>query len=192
MKPQLLILFLSLCAFAQAQTQAEGQAQPAARRSATVRYQPPMDADLAVESAQVDYFRTELKMLKTEFESKNPSGIVLHERNLVELMRFETQSMEDKVEGEKVQRERRKQNPPSSDGNAAQAGETARPQRDPFADPETPSEQRLEQMRLTLGLFDRHAFDPGNPDQAKRDFAKLDAFLQILEADLADLKRIKG
>ncbi|MEI6409829.1 MAG: hypothetical protein WCR52_10630 [Bacteroidota bacterium] len=187
MKLSLLLAFLSLSLYAQAQAQSDAQAT--AGRRETVRYKSPLDADLNIKTAQVEYFSTELKMLKTAFDKNESSRIVLGERNLVAQMRYETQAMEDKVDGEKVQRERRAQ---AGSGNAVQAGETARPKRDPFADPETVSEQRLEQMRMTLAAFERHSFDPANPEAAKRDFAKLDAFLQILEAELAELKKIKG
>jgi len=187
MKLSILLVFSCLAISTQALSQTDAQAT--AGRRETVRYKSPLDADLNIKTAQVEYFSTELKMLKTAFDKNESSRIVLGERNLVAQMRFETQAMEDKVDGEKVQRERRAQ---TGSGNAVPAGETARPKRDPFADPETVAEQRLEQMRMTLAAFDRHAFDPGNPEAAKRDFAKLDAFLQILEAELADLKKIKG
>lgn len=187
MKLPLLLAFS--CLTISTQTQAQTDGQPAAGRAETVRYKSPLDADLNIKTAQVEYFSTELKMLKTAFDNKESSRIVLGERNLVAQMRYETQAMEDKVAGDKVQRERRSK---ASSGAVEQAGEMTRPQRDPFADAETVSEQRLEQMRMTLAAFDRHAFDPGNADAGKRDFAKLDAFLQILEAELAELKKIKG
>jgi hypothetical protein len=187
MKLPLLLAFSCLTIFTQVQAQTD--AQPAAGRAETVRFKSPLDADLNIKMAQVEYFSTELKMLKASFDNKEISRIVLGERNLVAQMRYETQALEDKVAGDKVQRERRSK---ASSGTVEQAGETARPVRDPFADPETVSEQRLEQMRMTLAAFERHSFDPGNPESAKHDFAKLDAFLQMLEAELADLKKIKG
>lgn len=187
MKLPLLLAFT--CLTISTQVQAQTDAQPAAGRAETVRYKSPLDADLNIKAAQVEYFSTELKMLKTAFDKNESSRVVLGERNLVAQMRYETEAMEEKVAGEKVQRERRSK---AGSGTVEQAGDVARPKRDPFADPETISEQRLEQMRITLANFDRHAFDPGNPDAAKRDFAKLDAFLQILEAELAELKKIKG
>jgi hypothetical protein len=67
-----------------------------------------------------------------------------------------------------------------------------RPKRDPLADPETPTEKHLEQMHYIMAAFQKHAFDPSKPDDAARDFAKLDEFVKIMQEDLEDLKKVQS
>lgn len=166
--------------------QAQDNAQPAPT-SREVRYKSPLDEDLAKESFEVDYFAKHLARLKDAFDKKEMSNIVANEKVILESMRMETQQMEDKVAGEKVQAELRK-NAASGTPSTAK-GE--RPKRDPFADAETVSEKRLETMRYTMGAFERHSFDPANPAQAAKDFVKLDEFLKIMQDELGELKKVR-
>lgn len=47
---------------------------------------------------------------------------------------------------------------------------------------------RLKKMSETLAAFDGHAFDPAQPEAAKRDFAALDAFLKWMQEALREKK----
>jgi len=164
-----------------------GQENPAnAAPSREVRYKSPLDADIAKETYEVEHFAKNLGLLKSAFEKQDISGIVANERAILEAMRMETQQLEDKVAGDKIQAERRAK---ASAGEPLPGGAAQRPKRDPFAEAETTSEQRLETMRYTMLAFERHAFDPGKPEDAARDFAKLDAFLKVMQEELADLKK---
>ncbi len=50
---------------------------------------------------------------------------------------------------------------------------------------------RLEKTTHILGSFEGHAFDPAQPEIAVGDFAKLDAFLEVMQEALAELKKAK-
>jgi hypothetical protein len=169
-----------------ANLQAQESAQASIDRK--IQYKSPLDEDLAKKQFEVEYFTKHLEMLKIAFASRDASNIVANESILLGAMRIELQQMQDKVDGEKIQSERRKH---ASDGNLSMAAPAERPKTDPLADPETPSEKRLESMRYVMGAFQRHAFDPGKPEEAKRDFAKLDEFVNIMQEDLAELKKVQ-
>jgi hypothetical protein len=55
----------------------------------------------------------------------------------------------------------------------------------------TSDRSRLEAMRRTLVAFDGHAFDPGKPENADRDFAMLDNVLVLMQEALAEIKSRK-
>lgn len=55
--------------------------------------------------------------------------------------------------------------------------------------PSVDTQARLEQMNKTMEAFEAHTFHTLTGEAAARDFALLDAFLQIMKAELAELKR---
>lgn len=46
------------------------------------------------------------------------------------------------------------------------------------------AQTRLATMNQMMADFESHAFDPGKPEAAARDFAKLDDFLAMMQAEL--------
>lgn len=54
--------------------------------------------------------------------------------------------------------------------------------------PSADTQSRLEKMNQILSAFDGHTFHAISSETAARDFALLDAFLQIMQAEFAELK----
>jgi hypothetical protein len=158
-------------------------------RRATVQQMSPADADLYKETNEVESFARNLAALKTAFAEKNTSRITAYEAYILRGMRDETDQMTAKANAEAAQKERRKLAGAGQIISATTPAET--PARDPFAEATTPTEIRLESMTYTMAAFERHAFDPGQPEAAARDFAKLDAFLKIMQEDLDELKKAR-
>ena len=50
------------------------------------------------------------------------------------------------------------------------------------------TKSRLKKMSETLTTFDGHAFNPAQPEAAKRDFASLDAFLKMMQEAIQEKK----
>lgn len=146
-----------------------------------------VDANLQKESEEVATFARKLAALKTAFAEKDASRTVAYEAYLVNAMRRETEQMSAKATTESAQTERRKSAASGQITPAARPEDA--PPRDPFAEATTPTEIRLEKMTYTLAAFERHAFNPAEAEAAARDFAKLDAFLTIMEDELAELKK---
>lgn len=150
----------------------------------------PVDANLQKETSEVESFARNLAALKAAYANKDASKTIAYEAYVLRGMRDETDQMIERAAAESAQAEHRK-NASSGQITGAIPVENA-PARDPFAEATTPTEIRLEKMQYTLAAFERHSFDPGQPEAAARDFAKLDAFLAILQEELAELKKIKG
>lgn len=56
------------------------------------------------------------------------------------------------------------------------------------SNPSVDTQARLEQMNKTMEAFEAHTFHTITAEAATRDFALLDAFLKILQTELAELK----
>jgi hypothetical protein len=186
MKNAILLLAFGMCAipaFSQINQAPDAAAAPS---DGLVRYKSALDANLETEAFEVEYFGKTLASLKSAFAANDPKATQSCEKSLVDAMRQEISQMEEKVASEAAQRARRAR---ANSGVAEPAGATPKPKYDPFAEAETDSEKRLETMRYTLGAFERHAFNPAKPEEAQRDFARLDAFLKAMEEELAALKQ---
>ncbi|MFM9949413.1 MAG: hypothetical protein ACKV1O_15865 [Saprospiraceae bacterium] len=158
----------------------------------------PADADLLKETNEVANFARKLAALKTAFVEKNMSQIVANEAYILLGMREEIDQMTAKAMTAAAQVERRKTATSGQITPAAKPEEapdfvisSGKPSRDPFAEATTPTEIRLEKMTYTMAAFERHAFDPAQPEAAAKDFARLDAFLSIMQEELGELKKLK-
>jgi hypothetical protein len=150
------------------------------------RYVSPALLNLQHEESEVAYYSHHLKLLKAAFAEKNISEIIVHESAVVMALRNEVDQLSLKIAANSAQMERRKL---AGSGTITQAAKPEEaPARDPFAEASTPDEARYETMSYTLAAFDRHAFDPGRPEDAARDFEKLDKVQKIMEEALAELK----
>ncbi len=170
-----LFLICFFCNALLAQTDANGTVR-------SERYVSPADASLRQDIAEVDYFASQLEQLKAAYAANNVSAMIVRESAVIMALRNEINQLELKLAENTVQAERRK-SAGSGQINAA-IPSTEAPARDPFAEATTPDEIRFETMKNTLAAFERHSFDPGKPDDAARDFAKLDNVLKIMREAL--------
>lgn len=164
-----------------AQAQADVTAPRPTKQSLT-----PAEASLLDETSDVAAFARKLELLKIAFAEKDASRIVAYEAYVLSAMRQKTDQIAARSVLEAAQTERRKS---ASSGQITPPAKVEEaPARDPFAEAVTNTEIRLEKMQMILASFERHAFDPAQPEAAKRDFAKLDEFLQLMRDDLARLQ----
>jgi hypothetical protein len=175
------ILLVSLFFAQAAVAQADVTAPRVTKQSLT-----PAQATLLDETSEVEAFARKLELLKIAFAEKDPSRIVAYEAYVLSAMRQETDQLSARVVMDAAQTERRKTAAGGQITPPAKIEEA--PARDPFAEASTPTEARLEKMQMILASFERHAFDPAQPEAAARDFAKLDEFLQMMREDLARLQ----
>lgn len=153
------------------------------------RYISPLDANLHQEEVEVEYFAHQLSQLKDAFADNNSSNIVVRESAVLMALRNEINQLELRLASDAAQAERRKT---ASNGTmTTESSANQAPARDPLADATTPDEVRFETFQYTLAAFERHSFDPGKPEEAARDFAKLDNVLKIMQDALAELKAIR-
>lgn len=179
-----LCIFCCLAFGATAQTEAS-----TALTISNDRFVSPVDANVQQETVEVEYFAHQLAQLKEAYAANNFSNIAVRESAVLMALRNEINQLELKVASDAAQTERRKS---ASSGQLTRAASPAEaPARDPLADATTPDEVRLETMQYTLAAFERHAFDPSKPEDAARDFAKLDNILKIMQEALAELKAIR-
>ncbi|MBL7826993.1 MAG: hypothetical protein JNJ57_10210 [Saprospiraceae bacterium] len=177
----LLSIFFICITFSTAQTDGQGSVAPR-------QYLSPLEVKLEQEESEVQYYKKWLGELKAAYQAKDMGKVASYESAVLMSLRNEINQLELKIDSEAAQTERRKSaysgqlTPVSSPDEA--------PARDPLAEAVTPDEIRLETMKYTLAAFDRHAFDPGTPEVAARDFAKLDKIQVIMEEALAELKAI--
>ena len=165
------------------------QTDSAPTERSTMQSLSPVDANLVKETNEVESFARKLASLKTAFAEKDASRIIAYEAYILRGMRDETDQMTAKAAAESAQAERRKS---ASSGQITPAAKPEdAPARDPFAEATTPTEIRLEKMTYTMAAFERHTFNPAQPEVAARDFAKLDEFLKIMQDELEDLKKVK-
>lgn len=150
------------------------------------RYVSPALLSLQQEEAEVIYFEQQLKQLKAAFAANKQGEVIVRESAVVMALRTEVDQLSLKLAADAAQTERRKSASSGAITRAASPDEA--PARDPFADATTPDEINYETMVYTLGAFERHAFDPSKPEEAARDFAKLDKILKIMQDSLAALK----
>jgi hypothetical protein len=145
------------------------------------------DAYLQQRANEVTAFAEHLASLKAAYQ-QNDARVMNAERvYLMNAMRREIDQMDQKALAEAARAERRKS---ASAGQLTPPAKTEEaPKRDPFADATTPAEINLEKMQYTLAAFGRQSFEPGQPEKAAQDFAKLDEFLKIIQADFDALKR---
>lgn len=155
----------------------------------TVQQFSPEAANLHQETIEVEGFSRNLTSLKTAFAEKDAGKIVAYEAYILRGMRTETDQMIAKAALESAQAERRKSATSGQITPPAKPEEA--PARDPFAEATTPTEIRLEKMTYIMAAFERHAFDPAQPQAAARDFAKLDEFLKMMQEALTELKQTK-
>lgn len=146
----------------------------------------PEEAELQQEAVEVQYYAQQLANLKAAYAAKDDGKIAVYESAVLMSMRNEINQLDLKIATHAAQAERRKL---AGSGQLTQAATPEEaPRRDPLADATTPDEIRFETLTYTLAAFDRHAFDPSRPEDAAKDFAKLDAVLKIMEDALAELK----
>ncbi len=146
----------------------------------------PEETLLRQETAEVQYYAQQLANLKAAFAAKDNGKIAVYESAVLMSLRNEINQLDLKLATHAAQAERRKL---ASSGQITQAATAEEaPRRDPLADATTPDEIRFEALAYTLAAFDRHAFDPSRPEDAAKDFEKLDAVLKIMEEALAELK----
>lgn len=169
------------------QAQQDGTATP--RRAATVKYQSPLDANLELRQMRIDQFTLYLDLLKKAYSDQDVKKLNTCQRQLLEIMRTEVFELEEKTAGDKIQAERRLQN---GNGEATPGGEAPRPKRDLLAEPQTPSEKRLESMRLIMASFERHGYDFSKPQDAERDFNKMADFLRYMQMELTELRELRN
>jgi hypothetical protein len=150
------------------------------------RHVSPADVSMRQEAAEVEYFGLQLSLLKQAFEAKNASNIVVRESAVLMALRNEINQLELKLSADAAQTERRKTASSGQISAPANLGEA--PARDPLADAVTPDEKRFETFQYTLAAFERHSFDPSKPEEAARDFAKLDKVLKVMQEALAELQ----
>ena len=149
----------------------------------------PADASLQQDEAEVAYFAHQLALLREAYAANNASTLVLHESAVLMALRNEINQLELKLSTQAAQAERRKS---ASSGQLTQAAKPEEaPVRDPLADATTPDEIRFETMQYTLAAFERHSFDPSKPQDAARDFAKLESVLKIMREALAESKVVR-
>lgn len=150
------------------------------------RYVSPVDLNLNQETVEVEYYAKQLSLLKEAYAAKDAGKIAVYESAVLMCLRTEINQLELKLASETAQNERRKSaasgtlTPPSSPDDA--------PARDPLADAVTPDEVRFETLQYTLAAFQRHSFDASKPEDAARDFAKLDKIQTLMQEALAELK----
>ena len=179
----LIPLFL-ICLFSSAlMAQINASTDPARERDQTPT---PAVAHLNQETVEVQYFFQQLANLKAAFAAKDNGKIAVYESAVLMGLRNEINQLELKLATESAQAERRKLATSGQINQAATAEEA--PKRDPFAEATTPDEIRFEALQYTLAAFDRHSFDPSKPDDAARDFEKLDKVQKIMEEVLAELR----
>ncbi len=172
-----LVLLLFICLFSNALTAQEHPDRIAIS---------PEQAQLQQESVEVQYYAQQLANLKTAFAAKDNGKIAVYESIVLMSLRNEINQLDLKLSTHAAQAERRKL---ASSGQITQASTPEEaPRRDPLADATTPDEIRFEAMTYTLAAFDRHAFDPSKPEEAAKDFAKLEDVLKLMEEALAELK----
>src|SRR5690349_24014548 len=181
--PMLRLLFI-LCTFS---STLYSQADDSARKQLYPdRYQSQQEADLHQQEMEVEYFAQQLALLKEAVATNNAGNIAVRESAVLMALRKEMNQLEVRIAADANQAEQRKSAGSGVINQAPTVRET--PTRDPLAEPVTPDEKRFEAMEYTLAAFDRHSFDPAKPDDAARDFAKLDNILSIMREALAELK----
>ena len=149
----------------------------------------PADASLQQAAVEVEYFAQQLSLLKEAYKANNSSNIVVRESAVLMALRNEINQLEFKLAHDAAQAERRKS---ASSGQITQAATIQdAPARDPLAEAVSPDEVRFETMQYTLAAFERHSFDPGKPEEAARDFAKLDNILKIMREALAEQQVVR-
>lgn len=147
-----------------------------------------VDLNLEQEASEVTYYAHWLNQLKTAYAAKDMGKIISCESAVLMGLRNEINQLELKIASETAQTERRKS--ASSGQITAGSSPDDAPARDPLAEAVTPDEVRLETMQYTLAAFERHVFDPADPEAAARDFAKLDKIQVIMQEALAELQAI--
>ncbi|MCB0525406.1 MAG: hypothetical protein H6576_10140 [Lewinellaceae bacterium] len=149
------------------------------------RYKTDQEIKLNQEMVEVEYYTLQLSKLKEAFAAKDISKTVVLESAVLMALRNEINQLELKLAEESAQLQRRRT---ASSGQINGGDEPVQlTARDPFAEPVTPDEKRLETMQYTLAAFQKHSFDPAQPEQAKLDFEKLDKIQQIMEEALSEL-----
>lgn len=147
------------------------------------------DAFLQQRTNEVTAFAEHLASLKAAYQQNNDRVMNAEKVYLMNAMRREIDLMDQKAMAEAARAERRKS---ANSGQLTPPANTEEaPKRDLFAEATTPAEINLEKMQYTLAAFDRQSFDPGQPEKAAQDFAKLDEFLKIIQADFDALKRAR-
>jgi hypothetical protein len=137
---------------------AQSEAVPTGRLA--VQDLSPAEAKLHQETIEVEGFARKLSALKTAFAEKDQGRIVAYEAHILRGLRNETDQMIAKA--------------------SATAGQASQEN--------TRIKISLEKMTSIMADFEGHSFSTAQPDLAARDFAKLDAFLSIMQEELATTK----